>query len=119
MREALETMFSGLFAIVFGILWLQLFAAFWVPCGFAVLETELRWVICMGSCAACMLLPVGALLLVGGFVWAFAHLVHTRLLRLATAEPPIPRAWVSRGPGREGAVNALSCMNGVGRVRNL
>lgn len=119
MRAALETMFSGLFAIVFGVLWLQLFAAFWVPSGFTVLEAELRWIISVGSCAACMLLPLGVLLLMAGFLVCFARLIHTRVLRCCVADPPIPPARVARGLWRHRVMGVLSCVSGVGRARQL
>lgn len=119
MRAALETLFSGLFAIVFGILWLQLFAAFWVPGGFSLLEAELRWVIGLASGAACVLLPLGAAMVMAGFVWTFVRLVHTRILRSLTAQPPIPRARVTRDRSRHRAVSVLSCISDVGRAREL
>lgn len=119
MREALETFFSGLFAIIFGVLWLQLFAAFWVPGGFSMLEAELRWVLGVASCAACVLLPMGAVLLMSSFFWGFSRLVRKRFLRGAAAEPAIPRARVMRGPGRSRAVSFVACTRGVGRARQI
>ncbi len=117
MREALETFFSGLFAIIFGVLWLQLFAAFWVPGGFSLLEAELRWVLGVASCAACVLLPMGAALLMFSFFCGFGRLVRARFLDAEAAEPALPRARVMRGPGRSRMVSFLSCTRGVGRAR--
>jgi hypothetical protein len=118
MREAIETMVSGVVTLVFGILWLQLFAAFWVPGGFSFLEAEIRWIISVGSCAACVLLPLGGLLVMAGLVWGFSRLVHTRC-RAYAMDPPIPPARVARGLRRHRTKNVLACVRSLGEARNL
>jgi len=118
MRDAVEAMVSGVVTLVFGVLWVQLFAAFWVPGGFEFLETELRWILTVGSCAACVLLPLGGLLLMAGFVWGFTRLVQTRCLCCAV-DPAIPPARVARGLRRHRTMIFLSDLRSVGRTRHF
>jgi len=114
MRDALRTLIGGLFLIVFGLFWCQLLAAFWVPGGFAFLEAEICWLLNVGSCMLCVLLPLGILLFLVGVAWGFTELVR-QLFR--SRDGGLPRARVAQGLGGHRTARVLAHLRCLARAR--